>query len=351
LRVQCPLGLIYRPFTTADMISPRAVFSSFLLASWLAAQNAPAVTPPTPAPAPQDPAQAEAADRPLTPEEQKAKLIDEVRKLQSELEFLRAAQSEGGLAQTLKKRLAERKLDAPIAEDPGVSEAAPDPTGAAAQPQPPAPAVKKARLLGDEEKKDLPEGTICTVDGVPVTEAEFQKIYNYLKSYAQEGQRDPKAQALEQAIRVKVAEAAFKDGAQKARDRMVLAMQKLKAGTDFAEVAKTMSDCPSRQQGGDLGFFGRTTMDLSFAMGTFNLQEGEVSEPVQTAFGYHLIKRTGSKKGDSADRDEVRASHILAMYTDDQFKVRGIQQKVMAGDVDLAFVSEEYRALAPAQFR
>jgi peptidyl-prolyl cis-trans isomerase C len=62
---------------------------------------------------------------------------------------------------------------------------------------------------------------------------------------------------------------------------------------DFAMVAKSVSKCPSGQQGGDLGMFGRGQMVKPFEDATFSLQVGEVSEPVQTQFGYHLIHRTG----------------------------------------------------------
>jgi parvulin-like peptidyl-prolyl isomerase len=132
---------------------------------------------------------------------------------------------------------------------------------------------------------------------------------------------------------------------------MVQAQQKLKDGAEFAEVAQSMSDCPSKTNGGDLEFFGRVGMDLHFTVASFGLKDGEVSKPVQTTFGYHLIKRTGFRKGADANGDQVRASHILAMYANDQMAVRAVQQKVNSGNVDVAFVSDDYRRLAPSMFR
>ena len=69
-------------------------------------------------------------------------------------------------------------------------------------------------------------------------------------------------------------------------------LKKLKDGKSFADLAKSFSKCPSRMRGGDLGPFGRGQMVQSFEDAAFALNVGEVSEPVLTQFGYHLIQRT-----------------------------------------------------------
>ena len=61
-------------------------------------------------------------------------------------------------------------------------------------------------------------------------------------------------------------------------------------GADFAEVAKEKSTGPSGPSGGDLGFFRKGQMVPEFSEAAFALQPGEVSEPVQTSFGWHVIK-------------------------------------------------------------
>jgi len=65
--------------------------------------------------------------------------------------------------------------------------------------------------------------------------------------------------------------------------------------SSFEEVAKEHSECPSRDKGGDLGFFGRGKMAKPFERKAFELDEGVLSDPVQTQFGWHLIKKTGEK--------------------------------------------------------
>lgn len=64
-------------------------------------------------------------------------------------------------------------------------------------------------------------------------------------------------------------------------------------GIDFAELAGEYSECPSAQDGGDLGEFGRGDMVPEFDEAVFDLEVGDVSEVVETAFGFHLIQRTG----------------------------------------------------------
>jgi parvulin-like peptidyl-prolyl isomerase len=69
--------------------------------------------------------------------------------------------------------------------------------------------------------------------------------------------------------------------------------QQIDGGADFADVARSHSDCPSSRQGGDLGQFARGMMVPEFEQAAFGLGVGETSDVVETPFGYHLIQRTG----------------------------------------------------------
>ena len=69
-------------------------------------------------------------------------------------------------------------------------------------------------------------------------------------------------------------------------------LERLKKGEKFAELAKELSiDTGSGKRGGDLGYFGRGRMVKPFENAAFKLSIGEISEPIKTEFGYHIIKR------------------------------------------------------------
>lgn len=91
-----------------------------------------------------------------------------------------------------------------------------------------------------------------------------------------------------------------------ARQKAEAVLARARKGEDFAELARTFSEDPgSGPRGGDLGFFGRGDMVSEVEEATFALSPGEISEIVQSEFGFHVIKLE-EKQG-----DRVRARHIL----------------------------------------
>lgn len=68
-------------------------------------------------------------------------------------------------------------------------------------------------------------------------------------------------------------------------------LEDVQSGVSFSKLAEQKSLCPSRKQGGDLGTFGRGQMVKPFEKAAFELQKGQVSQPVKTEFGWHIIKR------------------------------------------------------------
>ncbi len=96
--------------------------------------------------------------------------------------------------------------------------------------------------------------------------------------------------------------------------RMIEIAEKIAGGEDFAEVAKEFSECPSGSRGGSLGLVyedgaldgGNGSLDSDFMEGAKALKEGEVSKPVKTQFGYHLIKATNVTESEKIGFDVVK---------------------------------------------
>ena len=83
--------------------------------------------------------------------------------------------------------------------------------------------------------------------------------------------------------------------------------EKVAYGTDFAELAKQNSKDPgSKDQGGDLGYFSRGQMVPQFEEAAFKLQKGEVSQPFETQFGWHILKVDDRRAGQVAPFDAVK---------------------------------------------
>jgi peptidyl-prolyl cis-trans isomerase SurA len=126
------------------------------------------------------------------------------------------------------------------------------------------------------------------------------------------------------------------------------ALAKVKGGADFGETAKEYSDCPSKMKGGDLGTFPARMMAPPFAKATAALEFGAISDPVETVFGYHVIKRQKAV--------EIAARHILIMHTESTRKpptitrtkeeakkvIEEVLKKLQQENADFAALAKEY---------
>ncbi|HZX42306.1 MAG TPA: peptidylprolyl isomerase [Myxococcaceae bacterium] len=90
------------------------------------------------------------------------------------------------------------------------------------------------------------------------------------------------------------------------RNAAAVAVEAREPGVNFAELAKKRSEGSSSSDGGDLGFFKRGTMVAEFERVAFNLKTGEVSEPVRTQFGWHVLKLEEIRKLGMKPLEEVR---------------------------------------------
>lgn len=89
-------------------------------------------------------------------------------------------------------------------------------------------------------------------------------------------------------------------------DAAKMIVEELGAGADFAELAKTKSTGPSGPGGGSLGWFGAGAMVAPFEEAVVALEAGQVSAPVQTQFGWHVIKLNETRLTDVPTMEEVR---------------------------------------------
>jgi peptidyl-prolyl cis-trans isomerase C len=83
-------------------------------------------------------------------------------------------------------------------------------------------------------------------------------------------------------------------------------LKQIKDGADFAELAKANSDCPSAPKGGDLGFFPRGQTTEPFEKVAFELKIGQVSDVVETEYGYHIIKVTDHKDASKTSFEDAK---------------------------------------------
>jgi len=122
----------------------------------------------------------------------------------------------------------------------------------------------------------------------------------------------------------------------------------LKSGKDFAALAKQYSADPgSAAQGGDLGWAEKGAYVAPFADALFAMQAGQISDPVKTQYGYHIIKLDEIRPAHVRSLDEVR-SEIEAEYRRDQAgeafgdRQEQLQQKLESGTTDLDALAKQF---------
>ena len=121
-------------------------------------------------------------------------------------------------------------------------------------------------------------------------------------------------------ILFRVAADASPEDDQKAKARAMAVLAKAKKGDDFAKLAQEFSEGPTKDTGGDLGYFSRGKMLKPFEDAVFKLKVGEISDPVRTTFGYHIIKV----------EDRKEAKRLTYEEAEGQVRERVTEEKAMA---------------------
>lgn len=168
-----------------------------------------------------------------------------------------------------------------------------------------AKALAAQKMTEEALRKELVKG--CRVDALVqqacagVEEPTEKDVSDYYQAHATEFVTDP--QVLAQHILVKTEGLDAADKAQalekiKAiRARILKASDPGEVGQAFCREAKENSDCPSGAEGGSLGWFGRGMMVPEFDQAAFSMTCGEISDVIETQFGYHIILKTDEKAG------------------------------------------------------
>jgi peptidyl-prolyl cis-trans isomerase C len=168
------------------------------------------------------------------------------------------------------------------------------------------------------------------------TDAAMHKVYDEaIKKMGQE------VEVHARHILFRVANAKDEKASKTAEAKAKAVIVRLKKGEDFAKLAKELTEDPSgKANGGDLGYFTKDQMVPQFAEAAFKLEKGQISEPVKTAFGWHVIKVEDKRKKAPPTYDKVK-SQIEA------FVVRRAQSELIEKLRKEAKIEKLYQTAAP----
>ncbi|MBN2017146.1 MAG: peptidyl-prolyl cis-trans isomerase [Candidatus Cloacimonetes bacterium] len=152
-------------------------------------------------------------------------------------------------------------------------------------------------------KADVIVFSIDQIDSVYVSDEEVQTYYeDHLDEYEEKPQRKYRY--------VKIPLTPSPEDVKNSEDKINKVYEYAIAGEDFAELAREYSEGPSGPEGGDLGYFPKGKMVKEFEDAAFAMKVGEISKPVKTQFGWHVILVT-DRRTNEMGQEEMRASHIL----------------------------------------
>ncbi|MBQ6924826.1 MAG: peptidylprolyl isomerase [Kiritimatiellae bacterium] len=169
--------------------------------------------------------------------------------------------------------------------------------------------LDKMGMTLEEARKEMSEGLTIrklledVTKDVAVAEEAVAKFYEENAHYFEKPEQIEASHIL---IKLDAADATNETAKAAAKAKAEALRAQVLAGTNFAELAAIHSDCPSKANGGSLGSFRRGQMVKPFEEAAFALGTNEVSEVVETQFGFHVIKVTGKTSAGKTPLEEVR---------------------------------------------
>ncbi|MBI4682145.1 MAG: peptidylprolyl isomerase [Nitrospirae bacterium] len=122
---------------------------------------------------------------------------------------------------------------------------------------------------------------------------------------------------------------------------------KIMKGEDFSKLAQRLSkDKGSSEKGGDLGYFGRGKMVPEFEQAAAGLKPGEVSKPVKTRFGFHIIKLTDIQKGAPANYEQSMESIKRQLVSEKRKKLFDSYIEKLKGEIKVVKIEENLKSIA-----
>lgn len=159
-------------------------------------------------------------------------------------------------------------------------------------------------ILKDQIRENLAIRKLIDQEIASKVSVSDQEIESYYKENKKEFEIPEQVRARH--ILIKAKPDAGEAEKEKAKEKIKEVQKKLEQGEKFSELAEQYSEGPSAKAGGDLGYFRHGQMVEPFDKAAFALEPGQVSDIVETRFGYHLIKLEDKKPAGQESIDEVR---------------------------------------------
>jgi peptidyl-prolyl cis-trans isomerase SurA len=210
-------------------------------------------------------------------------------------------------------------------------------------------ALERDRVAFDAWREDLREQIMLTRlrerdvdDKIQVNDSEIELFMAALKANPERVEYNVSH------VLVRVPEQATPERIEEARARAQKALAEARAGVDFANIAAAYSDAPDALQGGNLGWRPHERLPELFASALAMMKAGEVSEPLRSPAGFHVVKLHERREGGQAAAPviQTRARHILVRTSEvvseneARRRIADLRERILNGNADFAALAK-----------